>query len=71
MALILIGYLALGTVMESFAIMIITVPIITPLVLNMGYRLDLVGHRDAVCRRDRHDPSTIRLERFRFEVDHS
>lgn len=37
MSLILLGYLALGTVMESFAVMIITVPIITPLVLSMGY----------------------------------
>jgi C4-dicarboxylate transporter, DctM subunit len=37
MALILIGYLLLGTVMESFAVMIITVPIITPLVISMGY----------------------------------
>ncbi len=37
MALILLGYLLLGTVMESFAVMIITVPIITPLVINMGY----------------------------------
>lgn len=37
MALILVGYLALGMVMESFAVMIITVPIITPLVLSMGY----------------------------------
>ena len=37
MTLILIGYLVLGTVMESFAVMIITVPIITPLVTGMGY----------------------------------
>jgi C4-dicarboxylate transporter DctM subunit len=37
MGVILAGYLLLGTVMESFAVMIITVPIITPLVLNMGY----------------------------------
>jgi C4-dicarboxylate transporter DctM subunit len=37
MTLILFGYLVLGTVMESFAVMIITVPIITPLVLSMGY----------------------------------
>ncbi len=37
MGLILAGYLLLGTVMESFAVMIITVPIITPLVISMGY----------------------------------
>jgi TRAP-type C4-dicarboxylate transport system permease large subunit len=37
MGLILTGYLLLGTVMESFAVMIITVPIITPLVTGMGY----------------------------------
>jgi tripartite ATP-independent transporter DctM subunit len=37
MSLILLGYLLLGTVMESFAVMIITVPIITPLIVSMGY----------------------------------
>ena len=37
MALIIAGYLLLGMIMESFAIMIITVPIITPLVTGMGY----------------------------------
>jgi C4-dicarboxylate transporter, DctM subunit len=37
MGVILAGYLLLGTVMESFAVMIITVPIITPLILGMGY----------------------------------
>jgi C4-dicarboxylate transporter, DctM subunit len=37
MGFILAGYLLLGTVMESFAVMIITVPIITPLVISMGY----------------------------------
>jgi len=37
MAMILVGYLLLGTVMEAFAVMIITVPIITPLVVGLGY----------------------------------
>jgi len=37
MALMLFGYLVLGTIMESFAVMIITVPVVTPLVLGMGY----------------------------------
>ena len=37
MAMILVGYLLFGTVMESFAVLIITVPIITPLILSMGY----------------------------------
>jgi tripartite ATP-independent transporter DctM subunit len=39
MALLLAGYLLLGSLMESFAVMVITVPIITPLVLSMGYDL--------------------------------
>jgi tripartite ATP-independent transporter DctM subunit len=39
MALLLTGYLFLGSLMESFAVMVITVPIITPLVLSMGYDL--------------------------------
>jgi len=39
MALLLVGYLVLGSLMESFAVMVITVPIITPLVLSMGYDL--------------------------------
>ena len=37
-SVILVGYLLLGTVMESFAMMIITVPIITPLIVQLGYR---------------------------------
>jgi tripartite ATP-independent transporter DctM subunit len=36
-AMILIVYLVLGSVMESFAVMVITVPIVTPLVLHLGY----------------------------------
>jgi C4-dicarboxylate transporter, DctM subunit len=36
-SMILVTYLLLGSVMESFAVMVITVPIVTPLVLNMGY----------------------------------
>jgi tripartite ATP-independent transporter DctM subunit len=39
MALLLVGYILLGSLMESFAVMVITVPIITPLVLSMGYDL--------------------------------
>ena len=37
MALLLVGFLLLGSLMESFAVMVITVPIITPLVLSLGY----------------------------------
>jgi len=36
-SVILIAYLLLGSVMESFAVMIITVPIITPLILHLGF----------------------------------
>jgi C4-dicarboxylate transporter, DctM subunit len=39
MALVLVGYLALGSLMEAFAVMVITVPIVTPLVLSLGYDL--------------------------------
>jgi C4-dicarboxylate transporter, DctM subunit len=38
-AVILIGYLLLGSLMEAFAVMVITVPIVTPLVLSLGYDL--------------------------------
>jgi C4-dicarboxylate transporter, DctM subunit len=34
---ILAGYLLLGMIMESYAILIITVPIITPLITGLGY----------------------------------
>jgi C4-dicarboxylate transporter, DctM subunit len=37
MALILVTYLLLGSVMESFAVMVITVPIVTPLVQSLGF----------------------------------
>lgn len=36
-ALILVVYLLLGSVMDSFAVMIITIPVVAPLILNMGY----------------------------------
>jgi C4-dicarboxylate transporter, DctM subunit len=39
MAVILFGYLLLGSLMEAFAVMVITVPIVTPLVLSLGYDL--------------------------------
>ena len=39
MALILAAYLMLGSLMEAFAVMVITVPIVTPLVLSLGYDL--------------------------------
>ncbi len=38
-AVILLGYLLLGSLMEAFAVMVITVPIVTPLVLSLGYDL--------------------------------
>jgi len=38
-AMLLVLYLLLGSVMDSFAVMIITVPIVTPLILGMGYDL--------------------------------
>lgn len=38
-ALLLVLYLLLGSVMDSFAVMIITVPIVSPLILGMGYDL--------------------------------
>lgn len=37
MAVVLLAYLALGSLMEAFAVMVITVPIVTPLVLSIGY----------------------------------
>jgi tripartite ATP-independent transporter DctM subunit len=37
MAMLLVFFLILGSVMESFAVMVITVPVVTPLILNMGY----------------------------------
>ncbi len=36
-AAIIVVYLLLGSLMESFAVMVITVPIVTPIVLGMGY----------------------------------
>lgn len=38
-ALLLLVYLLLGSVMDSFAVMIITVPVVTPLILGLGYDL--------------------------------
>jgi tripartite ATP-independent transporter DctM subunit len=36
-AMILAVYLALGCIMDSFTVMIVTVPIVTPVILHMGY----------------------------------
>lgn len=38
-ALLLIIYLFLGCIMDSFAVLVITVPVVTPLILGMGYNL--------------------------------
>lgn len=39
MSMLLAFFLLLGSLMESFAVMVITVPIVTPLILHMGYDL--------------------------------
>jgi len=39
MVVILMGYLGPGSLMEAFAVMVITVPIVTPLVLSLGFDL--------------------------------
>ncbi len=39
MSMLLASFLVLGSLMESFAVMVITVPIVTPLILHMGYDL--------------------------------
>src|SRR4029077_9692176 len=36
---ILLAFLLLGSLMEAFAVMVITVPIVTPLVLSLGFDL--------------------------------
>jgi tripartite ATP-independent transporter DctM subunit len=36
-AIILVVYLLFGSIMDSFTVMIITVPIVTPIILHMGY----------------------------------
>lgn len=43
LGLLLVFYLVLGSVMDSFAIMVITVPVVTPLVVGMGYDILLWG----------------------------
>ena len=37
LAVIIVIYLLLGSVMDSFAVMIITIPVVTPLILGLGY----------------------------------
>jgi tripartite ATP-independent transporter DctM subunit len=38
-AVILVIYIILGAIMDSFSVMVITIPIVTPLITNMGYDL--------------------------------
>ncbi|WP_334191645.1 TRAP transporter large permease [Pararhodobacter sp.] len=37
LGVLILFYLALGSIMDSFAVMVITVPVVTPLVLDLGY----------------------------------
>jgi TRAP-type C4-dicarboxylate transport system permease large subunit len=37
LAVLLVFYLLLGAVMDSFAVMVITVPVVTPLVVGLGF----------------------------------
>lgn len=37
LSVLLVFYLLLGSVMDSFAVMVITVPVVTPMVLDLGY----------------------------------
>ena len=37
LGVLIVFYLLLGSVMDSFAVMVITVPVVTPLVLDLGY----------------------------------
>ncbi|MBV7378509.1 TRAP transporter large permease subunit [Maritimibacter dapengensis] len=37
LALLVVIYLLLGSVMDSFGVMIITLPVVTPIILHMGY----------------------------------
>lgn len=39
LGVLILFYLALGSVMDSFAVMVITVPVVTPLVLDLGYNI--------------------------------
>lgn len=43
LAILLLAYLALGSVMDSFAVMVITVPVVTPIVTGLGYDILLWG----------------------------
>jgi tripartite ATP-independent transporter DctM subunit len=36
-------YLVLGAVMDSFAVMVITVPVVTPIILGLGYDINFWG----------------------------
>ena len=40
---LLIFYLLLGSVMDSFAVMVITVPVVTPVIANLGYDMMFWG----------------------------
>ena len=37
LAILVLIYLALGSVMDSFGVMIITLPVVTPIILHLGY----------------------------------
>jgi tripartite ATP-independent transporter DctM subunit len=39
LALLIVIYLLLGSVMDSFAVMVITLPVVTPIILDLGYEM--------------------------------
>jgi tripartite ATP-independent transporter DctM subunit len=43
LALFVLFYIALGAVMDSFAVMVITVPFVTPIILGLGYDIHFWG----------------------------
>jgi C4-dicarboxylate transporter DctM subunit len=43
LALFIVFYIVLGAIMDSFAVMVITVPVVTPIILGLGYDIHFWG----------------------------
>ena len=52
---ILFGYIVLGSFMDQIAILVLTVPIVLPLIKSLGLRPALVRRHQDRHRRSRHD----------------
>ncbi len=62
---VVVLYIVLGFFIETLSLMVVTIPIIVPLVVEQGYRYDLVRHPDDRADRNGADHAAGGIEPLR------